>query len=54
MTELLDTLGLLQAKGGMLIGFVWIVFELRRLRHDFNRHEHDDAGQPYIKVARSE
>lgn len=54
MTDLLDILGLLQAKGGMLIGFVWIVLELRRMRRDFNRHEHDDDGQPFIKVLDTE
>lgn len=50
MVELLDIMGALQAKGGVLLCFVWLIYELRRLRADFNRHEHDDDGKPFLKV----
>lgn len=54
MTELLDVLGALQAKGGLLIGFAWMIVEVRRMRRDFNRHEHDEEGKPVIKVLASD
>jgi hypothetical protein len=50
MSDMLDILGLFQAKGGLLMCFVWVVFEVRLLRRDFNRHEHDGQGRAFIKV----
>lgn len=50
MNDVLDMLGLFQAKGGLLLCFVWIVFEVKLLRRDFNKHQHDESGRAFIRV----
>lgn len=50
MTDLLGFLGMIQSNGGMMVGFAWLVWEVRSIRRDFNRHEHDEEGQPFLKV----
>lgn len=37
--SIMDTLAAIQNGGGMLVVFAYLVFEVRQLRIDFNRHE---------------
>jgi len=36
--------GAIQDGGGVLVGIVWLVLEVRRTRKEFNVHQHDDDG----------
>ena len=49
--EALDILGVIQAKGGVLMGIFWMVFEVRRTRKDFNAHKHDEDGRVIVPLA---
>lgn len=50
MNDVLGIMGSLQSGGGILVGFALVIWELRSIRHDFNRHEHDEEGRPFLKV----
>jgi hypothetical protein len=43
---MLEVFKMVQDSGGLLLGFVWVVFELRGVRRDFAKHETDYVHQP--------
>ncbi len=52
MIDILDTIASIQAHGGMLLVIIYGVIELRRLRRDFNIHEHGQDGKAFVKLRR--
>jgi hypothetical protein len=54
MIDILDVIASIQAHGGLLLVIIYGVIELRRLRRDFNVHEHGQDGRAVIKMRRVE
>lgn len=50
MADFLAFVGSIQQNGGMLAVVIWGVIELRSIRRDFNRHDHDEDGRPFVRV----
>lgn len=39
MSDLLNILGGVQSGGGILLGLLYLAYEVRTIRHDFGKHE---------------
>ena len=54
MIEILDLLGAVQAKGGMLLALGYLIWTMRQHRADFIHHSHDADGKPFVKKRASD